>query len=192
MMFPIPFVPKGGYRGSRGFDADRSKVAKQLGLPSLRHTACDLMAAPRTPIMAVEDGVMMYEPQLFYPLTGPLLTYEVAVRHISGFIARYCEIDSVVLARPGETVKEGQVIAYVGDQPGDDMLHFEMFSGKASGSLSTNPKDPSNAPYYRRSDLIDPTPYLDRWQATARWPPDEDLYPTRLDSDERVFLIDPT
>jgi hypothetical protein len=66
-----------------------------------------------------------------------------------------------------------------------------MYSGRASGNLSTNPKDPKNGPYYRRSDLIDPTPYLDRWVATARWPRNQDLYPTQLDSEERVFLMDP-
>ena len=201
-MFPVPFVPHGGYGGSRGFGADRSKVARQNGLAGqLLHGACDLVAAPGTPVMAVEDGVVLYEPQKFYPKEGPQITYEFAIRHTGGFVARYCEVDSVVLAYPGESVKKGQIIAYIGDQPGTnrsakfdgfDMLHFEMYSGNASGSLSTSPKDPKNGPYYRRSDLIDPTPYLRKWESTAKWPAHEDLYLTDLDADERLFLKPPT
>lgn len=193
-MFPVPFIPNGGYEGGRGWRADRSKVAKQLGLPSLIHGACDLVASPGTPIMAVADGFVMYEPQKFYPTTGPQITYEFAIQH-QGFIARYCEIDSVVLAHTGESVKEGQVIAYIGDQPGDpgwDMLHFEIYKGTASGSLSTSTKDPKNGPFYRRSDIMDPTPYLKRWQSSAVWPKHQDLYVTRLDDDGRLFLVDPS
>jgi murein DD-endopeptidase MepM/ murein hydrolase activator NlpD len=200
--FPVPFVPRGGYGGGRGFGADRSAVARQNGLTGeLLHGACDLVASPRTPVLAVEDGVVMYEPQKFYPKDGPQITYEFAIRHQSGFVARYCEIDSVVLAHTGEQVKRGQVIAYIGDQPGTnrtarfdgfDMLHFEMFSGTGTGSLSTSTKDPKNGPYYRRSDLIDPTPFLRRWQSTAIWPAHQDIYVTGLDADERLFLKPPT
>ncbi|HMP02913.1 MAG TPA: M23 family metallopeptidase [Gemmatales bacterium] len=200
MSFPVPFVPDGGYGGSRGFGADRSNVAKKLGLPSLLHGACDMVASPGTPVLAVDDGTVLYEPRAFFG-DEKLMTYEFAIRHTSGFIARYCEIDSVVLAHPGQTVKKGQVIAYIGDQPGTnrnakhhgfDMLHFEMYSGKASGSFIVDTKNPANGPYYRRSDLIDPTPYLRKWQATAVWPAHQDLYPTDLDDDGRVFLIPPS
>jgi murein DD-endopeptidase MepM/ murein hydrolase activator NlpD len=200
MSFPVPFIPRGGYGGSRGFGADRSNVARQLGLPSLLHGACDLVAAPGTPVLAVEDGYVLYEPQKFYPREGPQITYEFAIRHASGFVARYCEIDSVVLAHPGETVKKGQVIGYIGDQPGTnrsatfdgfDMLHFEMYSGKATGSLSISTKDPKNGPYYRRSDLIDPTPYLRQWQSTAVWPAHDEIYLTELDEEGRPFLMPP-
>jgi peptidoglycan hydrolase-like protein with peptidoglycan-binding domain len=37
-----------------------------------------------------------------------------------------------------------------------------MYSGAVSGPLT----DPSNPPYKRRSDLLDPTSYLDAWAAT--------------------------
>lgn len=53
------------------------------------------------------------------------------------------------------------MIGYVGNQPGADMLHLELFSGAASGDLTLSSKNPKNAPYYRRSDLMDPTPVLD-------------------------------
>lgn len=202
MSFPVPFIPRGGYGGGRGFGADRSAVARQNGLSGqLLHGACDLVASPGTPVLAVEDGVVLYEPQKFYPKDGPQITYEFAIRHTGGFVARYCEIDSVVLAHAGESVKKGQVIAYIGDQPGTnrsarfdgfDMLHFEMYSGNANGSLSTSTKDPKNGPYYRRSDLIDPTPFLRRWEATAVLSAHQDLYLTELDAEERLFLKSPT
>jgi murein DD-endopeptidase MepM/ murein hydrolase activator NlpD len=201
MHFPVPFIPRGGYGGSRGFGADRSQVARQNGLPSLLHGACDLVASPGTPVLAVDDGQVLYEPRKFYPREGPQITYEFAIRHTSGFIARYCEIDSVVLAHPGQSVKKGQVIGYIGDQPGTnrsarfdgfDMLHFEMFSGKASGDLSTSNKEPGNGPYYRRRDLLDPTPFLRQWQGTAVWPAHQDIYLTDLDEAGRLFLRPPT
>jgi murein DD-endopeptidase MepM/ murein hydrolase activator NlpD len=159
-----------------------------------------MVAAPGTPVLAVEDGHVLYEPQPFFG-DKVQMTYEFAIRHASGFVARYCEIDSVVLAHTGDEVKAGQVIAYIGDQPGSnrsakhdgfDMLHFEMYSGKASGSLSTSSANAKNGPYYRRSDLIDPTPYLRKWEKTAIWPAHEDLYPTELKSDGRIFLSPPS
>jgi len=194
--FPVPFVPRNGYGGSRGFGADRSKVRA-----GLVHGACDMVASPGTPVLAVADGIVMYNPKRFFPKDdGPQITFEFAVRH-SGFVARYCEIHSVALVSQGDEVRAGQVIAYIGDQPGKnltdkddgkDMLHFEMFSGLKSGSLSLNPEDPANGPYYRRRDLIDPTKHLRGWENTAMWPPHLDDYPTRLDSKGRTFLIRPT
>jgi hypothetical protein len=37
------------------------------------------------------------------------------------------------------------------------MLHFEMYSGEMSGSLTTPEK-----PFMRRGDLVDPTDFLDK------------------------------
>ncbi len=59
----------------------------------------------------------------------------------------------------GNSVARGQVIAFVGKlESGSSMLHFEMYAGTASGSLTVR----GNPPYQRRSDLLDPTPYLDQ------------------------------
>lgn len=154
MQFPLRFVPKIGYRGGRGFGASRNRIRK-----GLKHGACDLIAKPGTPVLAVDDGVVIKGPYKFF--RG---TYAIEVRH-PRFIARYCEIALKGATRSGKHVKAGDVIAYVGNQPGYDMLHFEMFSGTARGRLSTK-----TLPYYRRKDLIDPTPYLDRWAAKLRHP----------------------
>lgn len=157
MQFPLPFVPTSGYRGGLGFGADRSRVAQLLNIPGgrLRHGACDLLAKAGTPVVAMDDGVVVRSASLFF-----LNVYALEIRHPL-WIARYCEIGSNVEVSAGSTVRAGQVIAYVGDQPGDDMLHLEMFSGAAAGDLSLDRNNPANAPYYRRSDLMDPTPILD-------------------------------
>ena len=49
------------------------------------------------------------------------------------------------------------LIAYVGKMYVDSMLHFELYEGTGSGPLTVR----SNPPYQRRSDLVDPTSYLD-------------------------------
>jgi hypothetical protein len=53
---------------------------------------------------------------------------------------------------------EGQVIAYVGDQPGRDMLHIELYTGKRTGDLSQS----HHPPYDRRDDVFDGVAFLDR------------------------------
>jgi hypothetical protein len=79
------------------------------------------------------------------------------------------------------------VIAYVGDQPGADMLHLELFSGTETGSLSLSSKDTKNAPYYRRKDLMDPTPVLDQLRGTvARAPFPRMKY--RVEADGRKYV----
>ena len=73
-------------------------------------------------------------------------------------MVRYCEIEKVASGiAVGSTVTEGSLIAYVGKMYVDSMLHFELYDGTGSGPLTVR----SNPPYQRRSDLIDPTSYLD-------------------------------
>src|SRR5277367_2548577 len=108
MRFPLPFVPTTSYKGGNGFGGNRDRVRK-----GLRHAANDLAAPAGTPVLAMDDGVV---------LNGPLRefflgTYDLVVQHPQ-FIARYCEIDRDAEVKTGDTVYAGQVIAKVGDQPG--------------------------------------------------------------------------
>jgi murein DD-endopeptidase MepM/ murein hydrolase activator NlpD len=187
-MFPIPFVPALDYRGSRGWNADRSAVAKQLNIPGgvLKHAACDLIAPPGTPVLAVANGFVREVPYAFYPKEGPLITYAFSVQH-RGFVARYCEIDREVEVKPGDYVLEGQVIAYVGNQPGYDMLHLELYEGTEFGQLST---PNANAPFFRRKDVMDPTRFLDQWKHTAVWKKTAKWKYKPRDADGRLFLAD--
>lgn len=151
MRFPLAYVPTQSYRGGRGFGASREKVRK-----GLRHGAVDLIAPAGTPVLAMDEGVVVRGPSPFF--RG---TYALEVQH-PAFLARYCEIARDTEVAVDGTVKAGQVIAYVGDQPGHDMLHLELYSGAAAGPLTQ-----MGRPYDRREDLIDPTPYLDRLISTV-------------------------
>jgi murein DD-endopeptidase MepM/ murein hydrolase activator NlpD len=153
MGFPLEAAPTLSYgTGGRRFGAARAG--------GRRHAACDLIAPLNTPILAVENGVVIRGPYPFYHGTDA-----IEVRH-THFIVRYCEIRGAAEGiGVGSQVTEGQVIAYVGRMYHDSMLHFEMYSGvdgdgnPLTGQLTQR----NNPPYQRRIDLIDPTPYLDAW-----------------------------
>ncbi len=148
MIFPIPHLPDTCYKtGSRRFGANRGKNRK--------HAGCDLLTAVSTPVLAVADGIIIRGPYLFY--RG---TFALEIQH-RDFIARYCEIK---LTTPknvcvGNYVKAGQTIGYVSKLFSLSMLHFELYSGEADGKLTQR----SENPFKRRTDLVDPTPFLDHW-----------------------------
>jgi len=179
MRFPLPFVPKISYKGGNGFDASREKVRK-----GLKHAANDLAAPPHTPVLAIDQGTVIQGPYKFY--NG---TYALEVKHPQ-FIARYGEIAKDAEVKPGDRVEEGQVIAYVGDQPGQDMLHLEFFTGKLQGGLSTQPG--THPPYDRRDDVFNGVKFLDQTLHTASYPDSRDnVYQFSTDDEGRKFLKDP-
>jgi murein DD-endopeptidase MepM/ murein hydrolase activator NlpD len=145
--FPLPFRPALPYNtGGRRFGADRDNGRK--------HAACDMIVPLGTAIYAVADGTVVQPAYDFYRGTKA-----IEVDH-GGFLVRYCEIKSAILGlTTGVAVKEGDVIAYVGKMYVDSMLHFEMYSkeGGATGGLTVR----ANLPFQRRSDLVDPTSFLD-------------------------------
>lgn len=148
-VFPLASVPKQSYKtGGRGFGAARPFLGKQL------HGACDLIAPKGTEIFAIDSGVVINGPYYFWNST-----YAIEIKH-PHFIGRYCEILKDVPVKVGDYVERGQVIGHVGQMGAYSMLHFEMFAGTAKGGLTNG-----ILPYKRRSDLLDPTPYLDCWQA---------------------------
>lgn len=150
MVFPLTFVPQESWKvDPRRFGAPRSNGKR-------KHAGCDLYAPVGTPVHAVADGKILSF-RSFY-----LGTYSIVVQH-ENFVVRYGEVKTKMAdgVAVGSTVKEGQVIGYVGKLAGLNvsMIHFEMYDGSATGEL-TQPK----APYYRRSDLMDPTLRLDEWK----------------------------
>lgn len=155
---PLVFLPTGARRpisnptksyktGMRRFGARRKK--------GRLHAGCDLYAPVGTAIYAMDDGELIRDPYAFY-----LGTYALEVEH-PDFVARYGEIGSAAAGlKKGSRVKRGQVIARVGKLTGISMtmLHLELYSGKGKGPLTVR----ANKPYQRRSDLMDPTPVLDK------------------------------
>lgn len=76
------------------------------------------------------------------------------------------------MVKKGDKVTAGQPIAKVGHLVGvtvvSDMLDFEMYSKSAAGPLTfeTGGKLRSDGvPFKRRSDLINPTQYLNKWKS---------------------------
>jgi murein DD-endopeptidase MepM/ murein hydrolase activator NlpD len=176
MHFPLPFVPKVSYKGGNGFDASRDKVRK-----GLVHAANDLAAIPGTPVLSMDEGVVLRGPYNFF-----FDTSAIEIKH-PRFIARYCEIDPTTEVRAGDKVKEGQVIAYVGDQPGDDMLHLEFFLGNKSGDLSFQPG--THPPYDRRDDVFNGVKFLDWSVRTAHFEDDPSIkYRFIVDKDGAKFI----
>lgn len=175
MRFPLPFIPAKSYKGGNGFGASRDKVR-----PGLKHAANDLAAPPGTPILAMATGVVLQGPYYFY--NG---TWALEIKHPQ-FIARYGEIARVAEVTVGDTVKEGQVIAYVGNQPGEDMLHLEFFTGKLHGDLSYQPG--THRPYDRRDDVFDGVRFLDITRQTATFFDWVDTWRYITDADGKKFL----
>jgi murein DD-endopeptidase MepM/ murein hydrolase activator NlpD len=147
MTFPLPFFPQLSYStGGRRFGAPRDGGKRQ-------HAACDLIASEGTEILAVADGIIVRGPYPFYHGT-----YALEVEHPALGIVRYGEIKAAAKGLGvGTPVSAGQVIAFVGKMRVDSMLHFEMYDGSGAGPLTVR----NNRPFERRSDLIDPTPFLD-------------------------------
>jgi murein DD-endopeptidase MepM/ murein hydrolase activator NlpD len=175
MRFPLPYVPSRSYRGGNGFGASRERVRA-----GLRHAANDLIGPPGTPVLAMDTGSVVRGPYLFF--RG---TYALEVQHPQ-FLARYCEIAQETPVAVGDDVVEGQVIGYIGNQPGNDMLHIEFFSGRARGPLSTTAG--TNPPYDRRADVFDGVRFLDDTRHTARHIEGVDNWRYVTDADGRVFL----
>ena len=144
-------------------DSYRSNWSCRFGAPrdpGRKHGGCDLAAGAGTAVLAVDDGVVVE--------VAPNFKYNTSVVSIGHgdlydddyCIVRYGEVDTIMV-QLGATVSRGDLIAKVGKQPGGTQLHLEMYRGDETGDF----KQERNAPYKRRSDLIDPTPYLDEWEA---------------------------
>ncbi len=119
------------------------------------HAGCDLYAETGENIRAMEDGTVVSAGSYYEG------TDIVDVQNDSGGVISYGEVRAGSYGRlgvsVGSRVKKGQVIANVGQLSCcHSMLHLEMYSGKASGSLTAK----YGGWYQRRSDLFNPTSLL--------------------------------
>jgi murein DD-endopeptidase MepM/ murein hydrolase activator NlpD len=146
MLFPLSFVPKESFKvAPRKFGAPRANGRK--------HAACDLYAPPGSGVYAVAAGkIIAFKP--FYEEV-----FQITIDH-DDYIVRYGEVAGKTPKgiRVGAKVEQGEFIGWVGYMARLklSMLHFEMYSGEATGPLSTN-----SGQYKRRSDLMDPTQHLE-------------------------------
>lgn len=150
--FPLNNRPTVTYTsGVASFGASRSGGSR-------RHAASDLYRVKGDIVKAVADGTVLRGLYYFY-----LGTYAIELRHPGGFVVRYGEVGSKAVVAQGKAVKAGQTIGYMGKTTCcNPMLHFELYSGSKTGSLTTG-----TGTYQRRSDLMNPTAYLQKWQDNA-------------------------
>jgi hypothetical protein len=89
-----------------------------------------------------------------------------AVETVHGdLLVRYTEIKPGTFPAGTKVIKKGQKIAEVGLMISPkgiryEMLHIEIYTNPKSTAPLT---DTGRHPTYRRADLTDPTPYLDKW-----------------------------
>jgi murein DD-endopeptidase MepM/ murein hydrolase activator NlpD len=141
---------KGVYWGMRGFGVDRGTGTGKY------HAGIDLAASWGDPVVATEDGVIVGTQGW-----DGANAKAIAIETISGVVPFYGAVAPNSWKEfglgVGSKVKQGQVIARVGQYPGgSEMLHFELYT---SGTIR-------NEKYYidkpRPSNLLDPTQYLKR------------------------------
>jgi len=152
--FPTVKAPTQPYTsGMRRFKARRGGGTRS-------HAACDLYRYKDEPILSVAPGVVVRDQYYFYQGT-----YAIEVAHSGGFIARYGELSGKKERgiRKAAQLKMGQRVGYMGKVNSNccrPMLHFELYSGKGKGPLSQGGNK-----FKRRSDLLDPTLYLLKWES---------------------------
>jgi len=102
----------------------RGTLLKKFGEKGngVAHTGINLAVAANTPVLAAEEGTVLYA-------DGGLRAYGnmVLIRHAGGMVSAYAHANHL-LVRKGERVKKGQVIAVSG-QTGNvesPQLHFEL------------------------------------------------------------------
>ena len=90
--------------------------------------------------------------------------------HAGGFVVRYGEVTgkSPEGLMKGSNLLGGDRVGYMGQVNNgccEPMLHFELFIGTLKGPLSQDGVNPVDGKRYnRRNDLLNPTPYLLKWQ----------------------------
>ncbi|HET9227812.1 MAG TPA: M23 family metallopeptidase [Thermoanaerobaculia bacterium] len=158
--FPFVKLPQQPWTtGPRRFEANRNSGARS-------HAGCDLYFPANTWIYAIADGVVLRDPYHFYDVV-----FALDVDH-GDFIARYGEIRTNCPLKAGDRVKAGNRIAQVGKMKTVDqsMLHLELYDKSATGPLTeqsttrSKKRKSDGVPFFRRMDLIDPTPLLNQWK----------------------------
>ncbi|RYZ70006.1 MAG: hypothetical protein EOP05_13970 [Proteobacteria bacterium] len=154
-VFPTIKRPSESYRsGMRAYKASRSG--------GRLHAAADLYRLKDEAVRAVTSGTVVRDRYYFYEGT-----YAIEVAHTGGRIVRYGEITGKAAANVAATkkVSTNQTLGYIGKVNSGcctPMLHFEMYSGSGKGALTQ-----SGNSFSRRSDLMNPTTYLQTWEKAS-------------------------
>lgn len=145
-VFPLTKRPTHSYTsGKRQFNAERG---------NRKHAAADLKRPMGDDVVGVTGGKVLRK----YAFKRG--TWAIETKLDNGLEALYGEVtkSSAKAIADGTRFEKGEKIGEVGKL---GMLHFELYSGDTSGVMAWSRY---KLPYQRRSDLIDPTPYLKAWE----------------------------
>lgn len=123
------------------------------------HAGVDIYRKKLDAAVAVASGRVIRGHYYFYQGV-----FAVEVKHPQ-FIARYGEVIGTPpkgIAK-GAKVIAGQTVGLIGKVNSgccNPMLHFELYKGTSRGPLSRY----RSPPYDRRPDVMDPTPYVRKWE----------------------------
>ena len=149
VVFPVKLAKKPtSYQSGVGKFGSRREGGKRI------HAGSDIYAPVGTPVLAANSGIVRRLSPVFYKNVGA-----VEITHTT-WVGRYCEISIVKGLKEGQQVNAGDVIGYVARIEGIEasMLHFEMYDDQDRTEPLT---DRTRKGYERRSDVLDPTSFLD-------------------------------
>lgn len=147
--FPTLKPPSAAYTngsGRRYFGARRRNGQRA-------HAAADLLRPEGEKVLSIDGGKVLRK---YHFYAG---SHAIEVKHDNGMVARYGEVDKreVAGSESGTRIIKGQ---HIGNVSHLKMLHFEIYTDTVRGPLTIE----GSGKYWRRSDLIDPTPLLLKWQ----------------------------
>lgn len=176
MLFPIAT----GYEYRKKWHNAGSTASFGADRKGRLHAGCDIGTAHGVPVVAIEGGKVVERGTKPFIKGTPL--FAIAIKHDSGFVARYTEINGIPESlQKGSSVTAGQQLGYTQQAGEKCMLHFELYRGDRTGSLSVptakvpKGKKPNQyteteaqairsagyLPMYgRRDDLLDPREFL--------------------------------
>jgi murein DD-endopeptidase MepM/ murein hydrolase activator NlpD len=113
------------------------------------HNGLDFSAPKGTPVHATGDGLVIMAHR------SPSYGKVIYIDHGHGYETRYAHLSSFIV-RPGEQVKRGHIIGYVGSTGTSQSshLHYEvLFNGKHLNPISFFQRDLSNSEYERLIEI---------------------------------------
>ncbi len=93
------------------------------------HDGIDIANAQGTPVRAPANGVVAFVGWNPYDSSDP--SYMLVMGHAGGYESRYMHLQARVVVRAGQSVRKGQVIAYMGNTGNSTgaHLHWEIYRG---------------------------------------------------------------
>jgi len=122
-------IPKPAPRAGKGFQWPvQGRLISSYGAKSkgLRNDGINIAAPRGTPVLAAENGVVVYAGNELRGFGNLVL-----VKHTGGWVSAYAHNDQLIVKR-GDRVRKGQRIASVGSTGGvtSPQLHFELRKGR--------------------------------------------------------------